>query len=289
MKRHHLIAFLILSAGIFIYAQDAAPADGSASVDTPPEAIPATETPAADQPPAAEEDGPAIPVAHEAARYDSVWEKNPFTRKVAPPTTIVPDWGQDWALAGMFQYKGNIRVTIRNKQTNEVKRVNNEPKEGDEFRLVKATFNRSKKNASAEIAKGSQTATLKFDENAAPVTINNTARPAGAVQGVPGKVLPGQVGGQPVLTKPVNPTANGRVFNATNLPGGVSQGGMVPGGVGGMTNGAPNTSGQMIQPGIVNPSIPGTAGLPNNGGNVPTISRRRQLIPAPVVSPQNNP
>jgi len=295
MKRYYLIAFLILSAGILIRAQDAVPADGSAPTDTPPEAtIPAPETPAADQPPAAEEDGPAIPVAYDSARYDSVWEKNPFTRKVIANAPPPPDWGADWALAGMFQYKGNIRVTIRNKQTNEVKRVNSEAKDGDEFRLVKATFNRSKKNASAEIAKGDQTATLKFDENAAPVTINNTARPVGAgPAGGANQRLPGQVGGQPAITKPVNPAANGRVFNAPNLPGGVSQGGMMPGGVGGvntsMNNGIPNSSGQVMQPGgVVNPAIPGTAGLPNNG-NVPTISRRRQLIPAPVVSPQNNP
>lgn len=289
MKIHHLAALLILSAGTLILAQDAVTSDG-ANTEAPPDASTAVEPAAADQPPAAEEDGPAIPIAYDAARYDSMWEKNPFTRKVVAPPTATVNWGTDWALAGMMQYKDTIRISIRNKQTNEIKRVTKEPKEGDEFRLVKANFNRSRKEASATIAKGNDEATLKYDENAAPVTINNTARPAGGgAQGVPGRPLPGQVGGQPPLTKPVSPTANGRVFNAPNLPGGVSQGGMVGGmNTSMMNSGVPNTAGQ-IQSGVVNPAMPGTAGLPNNGSNVPTISRRRQLIPAPVVAPQSNP
>ncbi|MES2595143.1 MAG: hypothetical protein V4662_07405 [Verrucomicrobiota bacterium] len=287
MKTHCLIALLVLSAGIILRAQDAAPADGAppsgdASAEVP---APVTDAPAVeDQPPAAEDDGPAIPIAYDMTRYDSVWDKNPFTRKVVVINQPTVNWGQDWALAGMLNLKGFIRVSMRNKQTNEIKRVTNEYKEGDEFKLVKANFNRSRKDASAEIEKGGDVATLKYDENAAPVTINNTARPAGGAPGggqpgtpaVPGQ--PGRPGGQPMISKPVSPTANGRVFNAPNLPGGMSAGQQGMGGNG--ATGAPMANGQVIQQGMVNPNVP---------GNVPTISRRRQLIPAPVVAPQGNP
>jgi hypothetical protein len=43
--------------------------------------------------------------------------------------------------------------------------------------------------------------------------------------------------------------------------------------------------GTAIQGGVVNPTLP--VGAP--GTTPPTISRRRQLIPAPVVNPQSNP
>ncbi len=286
MKTHCFIAFLLLAAGISARAQDATPADGNAPVaETPPDGGTITiDAPAEEPPPAAEEDGPAIPIAYDMSRYDSVWENNPFTRKVVVIDQKEPDWGQDWALSGMMNIKGFIRVSMRNKQTNEVKRVTNEYKEGDEFKLVKANFNRSRKQASAEVAKGGAVATLKYDENAAPVTINNTARPAGG-GGQPGMPVqpgqPGRPGGQPMITKPLSPQANGRVFNAPNLPGGVSAGqqGMPQGMIGNPGAGTPMNNGQVIQQGM----------NPNPSGNVPTISRRRQLIPAPVVAPQGNP
>lgn len=290
MKTHCFIALLLLAMAGMAGAQDEVPADGGAAVvEAPPEGgAPTTDSPPAeDQPPETEENGPAIPAAYDVSRYDSIWDKNPFTRKVAVIAQAKIDWSQDWALAGMFSHKGKIRVSIRNKQTNEFKHVTNEFKEGDEFELVKANFNRSRKEASAVIKKGGEEATLKYDENAAPVTINNTARPAGgAAPGQPGApgMAPGVNGrpGQPAITKPVSPTAGGRVFNAPNLPGGVvQQQGMAPGMIGNPAAGVQSSNGQVVQPGVMNPNAGGT--------NVPTISRRRQLIPAPVVSPQSNP
>ncbi len=286
MKALVFTAFLISTACL---AQDTvAPVDGS---DATPEAMPAesVEPPAAESAlPADEEDGPAIPIPFDISRYDSTWEKNPFLLKTAPVVQQTVNWGQDWALASMSKYSGKIRISIRNKQTNEVKRIYNEPKEGDEFRLVEANFNRSRKEASAKIAKGNEEAELKYDENVAPVTVNNTMRPAGGVQtqptGNPGAVnMPGPAGTNRAglnnsnITKPVMPTQNGRVFNAPNMQGGVASGVNQGGGM--INNGA------VMQGGVVNPTLPVGA----TGTTPPTISRRRQLIPAPVVSPQGNP
>ena len=285
MKALVLITFLITAS---CFAQDVVTAvDG---VDAIPETTPVESvgTSATDATPAAEEDGPAIPIPFDLSRYDSTWDKNPFLLKTAPVAQTTVNWGQDWALSSMSKYSGKIRISIRNKQTNEVKRIYNEPKDGDEFRLVEANFNRSRKEASAKIAKGTEEAELKYDENVAPVTVNNTMRAAGG-QGQPGNLgavnVPGAVGGNrpglPNVTKPVMPTQNGRVFNAPNMQGGASAG-YNPGNnaAGGMiNNGAP------IQGGVMNPTLP--VGAP--GTTPPTISRRRQLIPAPVVNPQGNP
>jgi hypothetical protein len=269
-------------------AQDAVtPVDGS---NATPEAVPSESVESAnvDAPPDAEEDGPAIPIPFDLSRYDSTWDKNPFRLKVTAIVQTTVNWGQDWALASMSKYSGKIRISIRNKQTNEVKRIYNEPKEGDEFRLVEANFHRSRKEASAKIAKGTEEAELKYDENIAPVTVNNTMRPAGGAQGQPtgnpgavnapvpvGANRPGLINNN--VTKPVMPTQNGRVFNAPNMQGGVSSGFNQGGG---MIN-----QGTAIQGGVVNPTLP--VGAP--GTTPPTISRRRQLIPAPVVNPQSNP
>lgn len=266
-----------------LFAQDVPPVTGSGP-DSPPEAT--AETPsdspqpeaasesAAAQPaspgvpvPSHEEDEAAIPTAFELSRYQASWEKNPFLLKTAPISQPTANWGQDWALAGMFSYNGKIRISIRNKQTNEMKRVSNEVKEGDEFRLVRANFSKSRRDASAVIAKGGQEAELKYDENAAPVTINNTVRPGGgsAPGGVPG--VPPVPGGVPI-NKPSTAVSGGRVFNSPVLPGGVA---------------ATSGSAPMAAPqtGIINNAqVPGVA-------SPPSISRRRQLIPAPVVPPNN--
>ncbi|MBV6500348.1 MAG: hypothetical protein CJBNEKGG_02825 [Prosthecobacter sp.] len=264
-----------------LFAQDVPPVTGSGP-DSPPEATAGTpsDSPqpeaspesAAAQPgapgvPSHEEDEAAIPAAFELSRYQASWEKNPFLLKTAPISQPTANWGQDWALAGMFSYNGKIRISIRNKQTNEMKRVSNEVKEGDEFRLVRANFSKSRRDASAVIAKGGQEAELKYDENAAPVTINNTVRPGGGA--APGNApgVPPVPGGVPI-NKPSTAVSGGRVFNSPVLPGGVAA---TPGSA---PMAAPQT-------GIINNAqVPGAA-------SPPSISRRRQLIPAPVVPPNN--
>jgi hypothetical protein len=243
-----------------LFAQDVPPVTGSGP-DSPPEATAETSSDspqpeaspesAAAQPGAPgvaspEEDEAAIPAAFELSRYQASWEKNPFLLKTAPISQPTANWGQDWALAGMFSYNG---------------------KEGDEFRLVRANFSKSRRDASAVIAKGGQEAELKYDENAAPVTINNTVRPGGgaAAGNVPG--VPSVPGGVPI-NKPSTAVSGGRVFNSPVLPGGVAA---TPGSV---PMAAPQT-------GIMNNAqVPGAT-------SPPSISRRRQLIPAPVVPPNN--
>lgn len=244
-----------------------------------------------------EENEVAIPAAYDISRYQSTWEKNPFTLKTKAVAQATVNWAQDWALAGMFNYSGKIRVSIRNKQTSEYKHISNQGKPDDEFRLVEANFNRNRNEASAKIAKGSEEAELKYDDSTAaqPVTINNTMRPAG---GAPGTVPPAGSGlnqgnpmaqgggmnggivrpGQPALTRPLSGATNGRVFNSPGLPNGVSatQGNMQGAAVNGFQGGNPTGSG-LINAG--NPSMPGSV-------TPPTISRRRQLIPAPVIPAQ---
>lgn len=247
---HHLLPLLV-AAGLL--AQDAA-------TDSPPEApsaavdLSAAESIAESAPQPVVEpatDGDAIPRAFEPARYEKAWAKNPFLLKTAAVAQTTVSFAQDWALAGMYRSpSGKITVTLQNKQTNEFQRVSNEDSSG-EFQLVEAKFNRNRNEASVVVAKGNQTAELKYDDAlvSKPVTINNTLRQGDAAQsgqaGQPGAAAPGKPG------VPVSAT------------------GSVPG----RTLTRPGTT-----PGTAAPAV-----------TPPSISRRRQLIPPPTVSPQPAP
>lgn len=286
-----LLAILLTCGLSFLSAQEAVPvADMPPVTDTPPEATP-TETPA-ETPPAVEDEA-VIPTTYDISRYQSTWDKNPFRLKIIVVDQPTVNWAQDYALAGMFNNKGKIRISIRNKQTNEFKHISSDAKPDAEFRLVKANFNRNRTEASAVIAKGTEEAEVKYDDTSAPqtVTINNTMRSSSAPgsPGAPGSpqvgvTAPGNPGGvnrpgQPQFNKPGATMPNGRVFNAPGIQGGVSAQPGNPQFAPGTTVGGGNV---ITQPGIVQPGVIPTA----PGTTPPVISRRRQLIPAPVIPAQ---
>lgn len=218
-----------------------------------------------DVPPAVEASGgpsaaeeKTIPEAFPEARYQGTWAVNPFHKKVAVIDAPKIDWTNDWALAGMYKsMAGKITITLQNKQTGEFKRVSSDGDSGSEFSLKSANFNRNRNEASATIAKDGKEGTVKYDDNltSRPVTVTNTFKaPAGApgAQGNP-NLNPNFRPGQP---QPVNAT-----------PPAGTQRAMVP----------PVQPGVAPQPGVG--AAPGQAVAPSP----PTISRRRQLIPAPVA------
>lgn len=199
-----------------------------------------------------------IPQAYPESRYQATWSTNPFLGKVDVNVNPTIDWSKDWALAGMYKSTtGKINISLQNKQTAEFKRVTSDGDANSEFKLVTANFNRNRNEASVDIEKDGKRATLKYDDNltSRPVTVSNTFKTPGA--------QPGGVPGNPNL-RPGQPGQPGQPVNVTGSPRMPVQ---------------PN-----IQPGAMTPG-----GMPNNGqpaaASPPTISRRRQLIPAPVVAP----
>lgn len=262
MKIIRASLFLLSFAAMASLAQEAAPPAESEAPAPPEETAPAA---AAESPPEA-----TIPVPYAVSRYESAWSKNPFLRKTVVIAGPVENFGKDWALNGMAEYDGKVRVTMINKQTGEHKHVTNQDPPDAEFRLIKANFNRNRSDASAEIAKGTETATITYDENltAKPITINNTQRGPAAGGGVPGAVNAGGVRpGQPQQVRPG------------------------PGGTPTTVRGAGGVQAVVTPPGAVNPGVPQVPNGPQpptatQAVNAPpTISRRRQLVPAPVIPP----
>lgn len=235
-------------------APDAAPPPPDASAQPPSAPAPAA--------PAEQSLGDAIPQAYRPDRYQATWEKNPFLIKMPDVVNPQASFAEDWELKFLSERNGTVRAGIQNRKTQEFRRITTEP-DGEGFQLVTAKIATNRKDSEAEISKGSEKATFKYSETAAPPAA--APRP-GVVPGQPG-ALPGGVPGaaqRPGMT----PASNYRV------PG--AQPGAVPGN-------------PMQQRAGVLPQQPGMApggAVPVPGAAPSPMSRRRVLIPAPASPTQ---
>jgi len=196
----------------------------------------------------------AIPQTYRDDRYQGTLSKNPFMLKTKTLEQPTASFAQDWELKYMRETKGVIKAGIQNRQTQEYRNIGPEP-DAEGFKLVKATIGRNRKDSSAEVAKGSETATLTYSD--AP------AAPGGA----PGRVGNGIVPGQPQNPGGMRPNAvpNGyRAAGNQQNPNAPMQVANMPG----HPVGAQGTS---------------AAGVPGGAaGQVPPnpVGRRRVLIPS---------
>jgi hypothetical protein len=300
-------------AGLCHVAMSLAVAQNDMPPATPPPVVEnAAATPA---PTPAVETGVVIPLPYPVTRYEESWKKNPFLLKTAPVVGPTVSFADDWALANISTRDGKATVRIVNKKTGERKTVSEIPKEGDEFRLIKANMQGNYRESSAEVAKGDEVATLKYDESA--MGVRAAAAPAlprpvviqqqGQVGGVPVPGAPAMIN-RPGMTTQVNrgggivPSPAGQQnFQRPTMQSGA--GGAYYGGAAGApaSGGNANPTVNTASPGVVGgvPSItvtnPNTTppqvnnpGTPSNPGVTPTpVSRRRQLIPSPI--PQQTP
>ncbi len=237
-----------------------------------------------------------IPQAYPQERYQETWAKNPFLLKVTATAQPIVSFANDWALAGMFNNQGKIRVTIQNKQTGETQRITNEDGKEGEFRLIKANFHRDRTKASVEVGRGSETAELKYDDTmlSKPLTMaqGGAGRPPGQggppqVAGMPGQpsMPPGQNNAAQLMQNRMRqgvgmPGQKPMPGNAQNtFNGGVASN--VPGGAGVPQTNVPPMNGGVVDGVNTNP------GVPQPQGTVPpTVIRRRLLIPPSAPSAQ---
>lgn len=214
------------------------------SNSAPPAAV-GKATNAAAPAPVAEAD--AIPPAYRSDRYQATWAKNPFLIKVAGPTQNQASFAEDWELKYLNDRNGVVKAGIQNRKTQEYRNVTSEP-DAEGFRLVKATISRNRKDSSADVAKGAETATLRYSDT-----------PTAAAP------RPGVVPGQPGAAPGVPPR--------TGTPPAPAGGYRAPGAAAGAANMAPR--GAVVPPGV-NPAAPNPNTPPN------AVNRRRVLIPSPA-------
>ncbi len=247
-----------------------------------------------------------VPQAYPEDRYLTMWDKNPFMREVVPVIQKVENFSKDWTLAGISASGGVYSVNIFNKQTGAYQRIK-EGQTGGEFRLDSVNFNKDRRQSSVKVTRGTETAELKYDDSldSRPVTVSNTmAAPAGNPNqpGQGGAVNPNlPPGAQASLMQrgpngqPLNPGAPGAAGLRPGMPGYVpGRPGSAPATAGNPAidpaTGAPLPGGSpgALVPGNFNPAANPAMGVPGAApGGVPTpVSRRRQLIPAPIQQKQ---
>jgi hypothetical protein len=310
----HLLAAFWLISSLALTAQDQpdAPAPNVGAEDQPADQ-PAADLPAeseAPNEPTEESDSDAVPTAYPEDRYLTMWDKNPFLLKTIVIEQKVESFAKDWALRGIMASGGLYHVSIINKVTGKSERL----KEGDsgkEFRLVSVNYDKNRKKSSVKVARGSETAELTYDDGllSQGVTIQNTQNIT-AGQDAMGGGKPGNPSANPQtegLTPGMMRGPNGQIIPAGAQPSGLRPGmpGYVPGRPGANPNQPGAMPGQPVQPAVSNPGVrpmlPGAPGSPNPNlqnfnGNPnaqppapPSVSRRRQLIPAPVQRQGDDP
>ncbi len=244
-----------------------------------------------------------IPKAFPTSRYEASWSKNPFLLKTTAGPQPPVSFAQDWVISGMYRNQGKTVVSLMNRQTGERKKVTSEDGEGAEFTLVKANIAPRPSDSSAEIRKGSEVATLTYDDQllSRPLSTPAPAPVAAAINARPGAKL-----------TPQQAQANARAAVAAANPGGRG----TPGGGGPIVVGQQSPASQMAQntaalngglpPGVILPGGAQGSGANNNGINInlnadgsvnttnpngvtdtgtpATVTRRRRLIPASSLS-----
>jgi hypothetical protein len=323
MSAHRPISQNFLYAACWLLALSALSAqDSDLGPDSPPTEAPPAATEAAeavsDVPLAesattqTEEESDAVPLAYPEDRYLTMWDKNPFLLKTVVVDQKTESFAKDWALRGIMASDGLYHVSILNKVTGKSERLK-EGESGKEFRLVSVNYDKNRRKSSVKVSRGTETAELTYDEGmlSQPVTIQNTqsitagqnAMPGGnpAVQGNPNSPqgMPGAMQRGP--NGQLMPTKAGAGSLRPGMPGYVpGRSGPAPG-----TQGVPAAPGQPMQPAMApngRPVMPGALGaspnpnIQNFNGNPnvqppapPPVSRRRQLIPAPVQPSDTDP
>lgn len=313
---------VFLGVGFDVRSQEEAPVAASQPIteETPAADLPATlkendvtldSPPASDQ--AEESDEEIIPKAFPEERYLTMWDKNPFMLKTTAIIQTVESFAKDWALSGISATGGVYTVRIYNKQTGKFERLKEGQDTGSEFKLVKVSYDKDRTKSKVEVMRGTEKAELTYDDSllSRPVTVQNTmgatgapGQPPGANPGKPGQpqnpnLPPGAQGN--IQRGPDGQPISGAAALRPGMPG------YVPGRPGTQPNAAnpaapggvpTNPNAAAINPAtgapIVNPAVGGMRGAPVPGyappgatqGAPPPVSRRRQLIPAPIQQSQ---
>ena len=263
-----------------------APADATtpASTDTPPPANDAAEAlkvgdgAAPPEAPVLEGLGQPIPQAYLPDRYSGTWNKNPFLIKLPIVSGPVVNPFADWVLTGLtIPSSGNATAFIKNRQTNDFKKVTTIPneKEPDGFILKKANPNRDRRLATVEVQKGSETGTLQFDDTPSAAPSANALGPRGVPQPGTNAVpipLPGQPQNNRGVPQPgVNPRP-GLPQPGVNPRQGIPQPNNIRPGYNGQQPGGAQQQTIQAQPGVIN--------VPRSPS-----SRRRILTPPAIPDP----
>jgi hypothetical protein len=146
-----------------------------------------------------------LPKGFEVARYQSIWERNPFT-------LVTPSLGQGAAsafskliLVNWLHDKGKDILFVEDTETNEVKKVTKEEgANSDRLRLIEVVPNKNPSLIVAKLTNGREEGIVKFKFDQAQNT--QVVNPNLAMQrGIPGQQFGANLPGSPLRRTPQVP------------------------------------------------------------------------------------
>ncbi len=139
---------------------------------------------------------------HLVERYETDWQKNPFTLKTAPALMNRESFAKDFALAGISSNGENTTVILVNTRTREYTRLRNHDPAPGGLRVKLASPSERRVENFVELELNQETAIVRFDENFLRQVASNQAQPASRVAAkIP--ALPGSA--NPAATVAVSP------------------------------------------------------------------------------------
>jgi len=237
------------------------------------------------------------PKKYGAERYLAGWERNPFAVPTPPaPPQAVESQFKDLAIKSIYGPKDSPIFSLVNTKTHERMRITMEKPTKDGVELKSFSLAENRRETTIEVAKGIETATLKYATDYVPPAANGAP---GARPGMPGmQSAPGMPGGANRIPIPqvssANPAANRGLPGQPAAPAnrGALQGSPVAIGAPGANTAATNAAARRrIIPGVVGTANP-AAGIPavnvgvgNNGSPTITLGTMGSNTSAP--QPQN--
>ena len=145
-----------------------------------------------------------LPKGFEVARYQSIWERNPFTL-VTPSLGLATSAFSKLILVNWLHDKGKDILFVEDTETNEVKKVTKEEgANSDRLRLIEVVPNKNPSLIFAKLTNGREEGIVKFKFDQAQNT--QVVNPNLAMQrGIPGQQFGANLPGSPLRRTPQVP------------------------------------------------------------------------------------
>ncbi|MCE9518560.1 MAG: hypothetical protein K8R87_03185 [Verrucomicrobia bacterium] len=205
------------------------------------------------------------PKAHPINRYETGWEKNPFTLKTAPVALNKESFAKDLALAGWRRAGDDNIIILVNIKTREYSRLKNQEPAADGTKVKTAHLENRRSETFVELERNNETAVVRYDES----YLHQMAAQGGGANPNPQMAMRGQNNPGMIITPPNMPQQPNS--SAPNI---------VP------------TGTQAPRPGMVPPApkLPSPQPGVSPANNVPTVQRRRlNTLPQPTLPQPSQP
>ncbi|MEI6536382.1 MAG: hypothetical protein WCN98_13630, partial [Verrucomicrobiaceae bacterium] len=128
----------------------------------------------------AEEFVPPKPYA--SSRYETGWQKNPFTLKTTPVAIQKTSFASDLTLAGVRQSEDDTTVILANTKTREYTRLKNAEPASNGMKVKSVHLQGKRSDTYVELENGGEIAVVHYDEHFLSIMAGQTSSPQPVAQ-----------------------------------------------------------------------------------------------------------